>query len=284
MAAKQAEAVLTAGGFLKLELKPDDLDKYRTCLLGMPVHAVTFDVALELIIALARHERSAYVVTPNVDHVIRFHRRPDVRSLYQEADLVVADGLPLVWASRIVGRSLPERVAGSDLFPALCAKAADLGLSVFFLGGSPGSAQKCSEILGERHPKLRVAGTYCPPFGFEKDEDESERIVMAVRDAKPDLLFVGLGSPKQENWIVANRERCGAGLSIGVGISFSFVCGDVTRAPRWMQRIGLEWFHRLLQEPGRLWKRYLVEDTVFFWLVMREFWRLRVVRRKNTLD
>ncbi|UCE58136.1 MAG: WecB/TagA/CpsF family glycosyltransferase [Phycisphaerales bacterium] len=240
---------------------------------GIPFDVVNFQETLDLIIGLAKGGRTSYVVTPNVDHVVRTYRAPELRSLYTSADLVVADGTPLIWASRLLGKPLPERVAGSDLFPALCAKAADNDLSVFLLGGAPGTADQAAAILQQRHPRLKVAGTYCPPFGFEEDADESARILSRIKEAKPAILFVGLGSPKQERWIVANREACGAKVSIGVGISFSFVCGHVHRAPRWMQRLGFEWLHRLLQEPRRLWRRYLVDDTLFFALVVKQFFR-----------
>ena len=239
----------------------------------MPFHAVTFNEAVHLLVALAQGDEPTYAVTANVDHVVRFHRCPQVRTLYTDASLILADGTPLVWVSRLLGRPLPERVAGSDLLPRLCAEAANCGLSVFFLGGSPGTAQRAADVLRERHPRLEVAGTYCPPYGFETDPEESERIVHRIRDTAPDLLFVGLGSPKQERWIATNRNACGAKLSIGIGISFSFVSGAVRRAPTWMQRIGLEWAHRLIQEPRRLGRRYLIEDTFFLRLVLQQLFK-----------
>jgi len=242
-------------------------------LLGMPVHPVRFDEAVHMLLALAHGDQPAYAVTANVDHVVRFARHPEIRHLYERAHLVVADGTPLVWASRLLGRTLPERVAGSDLFPALCARAAEQNLSIFLLGGAPGTARRAAQMLQAQHPHLRVVGTCCPNYGFEKDPPEASRVVDAVGAARPDILFVGLGSPKQENWIVENIAACGAKLSIGVGISFSFVCGDVARAPRWMQRAGLEWLHRLCQEPTRLWKRYLLRDVVFLVLVLKGLWQ-----------
>ncbi|MBI4717663.1 MAG: WecB/TagA/CpsF family glycosyltransferase [Planctomycetes bacterium] len=244
----------------------------RVCLFDMPLNALTFQEALDQLITLAQGDRTAYVVTANVDHVVRYHRDPSVRSLYTQADMVLADGMPLVWASRLLGKPLPERVAGSDLFPALCARAAEAEVPVFFLGGAPGTAERCAAILTERHPRLRVVGTHCPDFGFERDSERCSHIADMVRASGARILFVGLGAPKQENFIVAHREACGAKLSIGIGISFSFVCGDVVRAPRWLQRIGLEWLHRLVQEPGRLWRRYLIEDAAFARLVLREWW------------
>ena len=253
----------------------------RIELLNVPFDVLGFTEALDLFVELAQVDGPAYVVTANVDHVVRLNRDPDVRHLYTEADVVVADGKPLIWASRLLGTPLPERVAGSDLFPALCARAAEHDLSVFLLGGAPGTAQRAADVLQARHPRLRIAGTCCPNYGFEKDPAQAARAVDAVRAVEPDFLFVGLGSPKQENWILANRAACGAGLSIGVGISFSFVCGDVARAPRWIQRVGLEWFHRLCQEPRRLWKRYLIDDSRFAALVIRQLLRRGRASRKG---
>lgn len=241
----------------------------RIDLLGMPFDVVTFDQTLERLMALSRGARPAYVVTANVDHVVRFVREPSVRPLYRQADLVVADGTPVIWASRFLSTPLPHRVAGSDLTPALCQRAAEEGRSMFFLGGAPGAANAAAEVLRRRHPKLNIVGTFCPDYGFEKDERKLAETVRVVREAKPDILLVGLGSPKQENWIAANKDACGAKLSIGVGVTFSFIAGHVKRAPRWMQRLGLEWLHRLMQEPGRLWRRYLIEDTAFLGMVLK---------------
>lgn len=247
----------------------------RVSLLDIPFDPLTFSETLDRLIDFARGDRPSFVITANVDHVVRYHRCPEVRPLYHEADMVVADGTPLIWASRFLNTPLPERVAGSDLFPALCARAAKENLSVFFLGGAPGAAQRAAEILQAKHPALRVRGTYCPAMGFEHDDADNKRIVELVRAASADILFVGLGSPKQEQWISRHRSASGARLSLGIGISFSFVAGDVRRAPRWMQRIGLEWLHRLVQEPGRLWKRYILDDSMFFRLVLRAWWHGR---------
>lgn len=252
----------------------------RIELLEVPFDGVTFQGALDRLIELAKGDKPAYAVTANVDHVVRLHRRPELMHLYGEADLVVADGTPLIWVSRLLRTPLPERVPGSDLFPALCERAAENDLSVYLFGGDLGTAQRAAETLQTRHPRLRVVGTYCPRFGFENDRDECARIVELIRRTEPDILFVGLGSPKQEQWISSNRTAYRAKLSIGVGISFSFVCGDVVRAPRWMQRAGLEWLHRLCQEPGRLWKRYLVDDLALIPLVLRSLRKRRIPRGK----
>lgn len=239
-------------------------------LFGVTFDALRFEEAVERLVEFAKGDQPRYAVTANVDHVVRLRRRPDLKPLYDHADLTVADGMPLIWASRRLKKPLPERVAGSDLFPALCQQAALHGLSVFLLGGDPGTAAAAAEVMRQRHPALQVAGTYCPDYGFERDPDQCRAAVEVVRRAAPDILFVGLGSPKQEQWIADHRHEFGARLSIGVGISFSFACGQVTRAPRWMQRMGLEWLHRLAQEPRRLARRYLIDDALFVRMYIEE--------------
>jgi len=245
----------------------------RIELFGVAFDPLSFSGALDRLVELACGSKCAYAVTVNVDHVVRLSKQPELAPIYRSADLVLADGMPIVWASQWLGRRLPERVAGSDLFPALCERAASANLSVFLLGGSPGAADHSARILRIRHPKLRLSGTYCPAVGFERDDVECSRIANAVHKAAPDILFVGLGSPKQERWIVRYKDVCGVKLSIGVGISFSFFTGDVPRAPNWMHRLSLEWLHRLVQEPSRLWKRYLIDDLAFLPLLVYEMRR-----------
>lgn len=242
------------------------------CVGGVRIDAVSMPEALDRIEALVTAGRSAYVVTPNVDHIIRAQSDREYARIVRDADLVLADGQPLVWASMLRGTPLPGRVAGSDLFPLLCERAAARGWRVFFLGGAPGAAETARAVLKQQHPNLDVRGVYCPPMGFERDPLELRKTVEAVRAAAPQILFVGLGSPKQERWIVQHQAEYGPAVSLGIGVSFSFVAGDVRRAPRWMQRCGLEWLHRLVQEPGRLWKRYLVNGWRFLPIVARDLW------------
>ncbi len=255
------------------ELRPEVMN-----LLGMPFHAVNFDRTVELLLNLVRTRQGAYAVTANVDHLVRFHRCPELRDVYFQADLILADGMPLVWASRLLGTPLPQRVAGSDLFPALCRHAADEELSVFLLGGARGSARRAAALLKRRHQRLAIGGVYCPTYCFADDPDEQRHALRLIQNARPDILFLGLGSPKQENWIVRNRFACGARLSIGVGVSFSFYCGDIVRAPLWMQKAGLEWLHRMVQEPRRLARRYLIDDRLFLSLFARA-WVARLMGR-----
>lgn len=246
----------------------------RAMLAGVPIDLCTTDEAVRLIVHHATHAGAPrYVVTPNAMHVVMLQEMESFRRVYDEAWLSLADGMSVVWACSVLGTPVPEKVSGSDLFPALCAAAAEAGASVFFLGGRPGAAEGAASILRARHPALRVAGTYCPPMGFEKDEAESARTAAAVTAAAPDILFVGLGAPKQELWMHAHRHELGVPVSLGIGVSFEFVAGMVKRAPVWMQHSGLEWLHRLAMEPRRLWKRYAVTNPRFAALVLREYRR-----------
>ena len=183
-----------------------------------------------------------------------------------------------MWASRLQRTPVPERVPGSDLIYSLSRALAAEGRSIYLLGGEPGTAEAAAQVLGNLNPGLRIAGTCCPPLGFEQQPEELRSIRSRLVAAKPDLVFVALGSPKQENWIVRNRFACGARLSIGVGVSFSFYCGDIVRAPLWMQKAGLEWLHRMVQEPRRLARRYLIDDRLFLSLFARA-WVARLMGR-----
>lgn len=214
--------------------------------------------------------KSSYVVTPNADVVVQLQRDKEFRRIYDHADLVLVDGMSLIWAGKYLKTPFREKVSGSDLFVELCRSCAKKGHSVYFMGARPGVAQKASEVLQKRFPGLKVAGTYSPSFGFDKKEDENKMIVQMIRDAKPDILFLGLGSPKQEKWIDKYRHDVQVPVSISVGISFDYVAGTVRRAPVFMQHVGLEWFWRLLMEPKRLWRRYLVDDPVFFSMVWKQ--------------
>lgn len=214
-----------------------------------------------------------WVVTPNLDILRRWSREASFRELVAEATLFTPDGAPLVWASRLQGTPLPERVAGSDLFTALCKRAAELGISVAFIGGNPGVADLAKGRLQQLHPGLNVVATLCPPLGFESSQEEMQKVIEFVVSNPAQIYFVGLGSPKQERLINQIKPLSSQSWWLGVGVSFSFVAEDVRRAPHWMQRFGLEWLHRLAQEPKRLARRYLVDGIPFlFMLLASSFW------------
>lgn len=245
-------------------------------LMGVTVHAITERQCVTRILNALERGRGGWVVTPNLDILRRWVRDASFAELAEQADLAVADGMPLMWASRVQGTSLPERIAGSTLISTLSAAVAEAGRSVYLLGGDPGTAEVAGQVLQSRSPGLRVAGTYCPPFGFERDPAQLEAIRSRLIDARPDIVFVALGSPKQEHVIAVLREALPSAWWLGVGISFSFLAGRVQRAPRWVQRIGLEWLHRLCQEPRRLARRYLVDGVPFAFRLLVDAGRSRL--------
>jgi len=220
-----------------------------------------------------------YVVTPNVDHVVLLETNPALREAYADASLVLADGWPLVAVSRLVGKALPERAAGSDLVVELLEAAGKRGgLRVFLLGGDPGVAERAAANIRTRWPKVVVAGTDSPPRGFEEDPSRNEAILAAIRTARADAVFVCLGAPKQELWVHSHRDSIDAPAALCVGAAIDFLAGSRSRAPSWMRAAGLEWLHRLAGEPRRLLPRYAKDAWVFPRLVWRE-WRRALKER-----
>ncbi|RIK72266.1 MAG: hypothetical protein DCC67_19495 [Planctomycetota bacterium] len=246
-------------------------------LFGMTINSLDMPQAVDTVLQWCRGPRGdacRYVVTPNVDHAVMFQANDGLRRSYAAASLVLADGAPLVLASRLLGRPLPERVAGSDLAPAIFERssAGNSALRVFLLGAAPGVADRAARNITRRWNNVEIVGTLSPPLGFEKSDPENRRILEAVAAAEPDLLILGLGAPKQELWMHAHAGRLGAKVGLCIGATIDFLAGEKSRAPRWMQRSGLEWLHRLSSEPRRLAKRYLRDAWVFPQLVWRE-WR-----------
>lgn len=230
---------------------------------GVRVHALREAQCVALVMDQLAAGCGGWIATANLDHLRRLQQPGAFRQAYAGATVVVADGMPVVWASRLQGTPVPERVAGSDLIRSLSAAGAQHGRSVFLLGGEAGTADTAAAMLVAANPGLRVAGTLCPPFGFERDEASVAALRADLAAKRPDIVFVALGSPKQELLIERVRDAVPHAWWIGVGISFSFVAGTVKRAPRWVQRMGLEWAHRLAQEPRRLWSRYLWSGPPF---------------------
>jgi len=230
---------------------------------GIPLHAITEQQCVQHIVDELAAGEGGWVVTHNLDHLRRLRADPSFATLCEEATVRVADGMPLIWACALQGTPLPERVAGSNLISSLSAAAAEHDRAIFLLGGDPGTAEAAAGVLHDRHPSLRIVGTSCPEPGFERRTREFDRLLNQLCKSRPDIVFVALGSPKQEQLISRFRQKLPATWWLGVGISFSFVCGSVKRAPVWVQNIGLEWAHRLAQEPRRLARRYLVDGLPF---------------------
>lgn len=251
----------------------------RVNLLGVEIDALSLPEALTEIAQRVAAGGPSLIVTPNVDHLVKLQDDSAFAAAYRAADLVLADGAPVLWACRALGRPLPGKVSGSDLGPALAAQCAQLGHSLYLLGGRPGAADEAARRLQARHPGLRIAGTDCPPFRFERTPALNRATIERVRAAAADVLLVGLGAPRQELWLHRHLDELGAKVALGVGITIEFMAGRVQRAPRVLQRVGLEWSWRLAMEPRRLWRRYLLDDPVFFRLVARQWRQERQERR-----
>lgn len=227
--------------------------------------------------AVTPQEICRYVVTPNVDHVVLLNEHAGFRAAYADADLVVADGAPLIRVSRWLGAPLPERVAGVDLTERMLG-ISDVGrpLRVYLLGGMPGVGQRAAQTIARRWPTVQVVGIDSPPFGFERSDEQNAAVLRGISAVEPDLLVLALGSPKQELWVHAHRTAIRARVALCVGATIDFLAGEKQRAPLWMRRAGLEWVHRLASEPSRLGRRYARDAWIFPRLVAREWWgRLR---------
>ncbi len=244
----------------------------RRAFLNARIDDVAFDEAVDRIMDYAgekEQEQCRLLVTPNADHIIKLEKDKEFAALYETADLITTDGTPLMWIAESLGCPIREKVTGSDLLPAVCRRAAEEGRSLFFFATSEELIEKAEEKLKESLPELKLAGGYAPPMGFEKDEKEVERAVSAINAADADILVIGLGSPKSEKFIARNRARLKTRIALPIGAAIGFVAGDMKRAPLWMRKAGLEWFFRFLQEPGRLFRRYFIEDMKIFLLALK---------------
>jgi N-acetylglucosaminyldiphosphoundecaprenol N-acetyl-beta-D-mannosaminyltransferase len=244
-------------------------------ILRLRLARITSPELVEVVAGAIRKHRGGWIVTANVDHLLRHCSNAEVAALNEQADLIVADGMPLVWAAWLQGTPLPGRVAGSDLVWTLAELAARQGFSLYLLGGAAGAAEGAAQRFRARWPELHLAGCSSPTLSEVPTAEQLASVREALAEAKPDIVYVALGSPKQERVIAALRQFLPATWWIGVGISLGFVAGRPQRAPRWVQRIGLEWFHRLLQEPRRLSRRYLLEDLPFTLRLLMRAWRMR---------
>ncbi len=223
--------------------------------MGLDVAAVSERDTINYVLDALVRGRGGWICTANLDIFRQWRGSANMRELVASADLVVADGMPLVWAGELQGSPLPERVAGSSLILSLTAAAADAGASVFLLGGNPGTAEAAGAKLTTLTPQLRLAGTLCPPFGFDLEPAWLARIEELLRERASDIIiYVGLGFPKQERLIAELRGALPTKWFVSCGVSFSFVAGEIPRAPATMQRLGLEWLHRVVQEPKRLYR------------------------------
>lgn len=229
-------------------------------LLNTYVNNVDMDETLSSIDKMILSGKKSYVVAINVDVVMKIEADQYLKKITDNADMVLVDGKPLVWISKWHKHPVKAKISGSDLVSLLCEKARDKGYSVFIIGGKDGIADQAKANLEKNLPGINIVGTYAPPFGFENDKNELEKINTMISNAHPDLLIACFGCPKQEKWIYENYQKYDAKVSVCAGATVDFLAGNVNRAPRWMSEHGLEWFYRFTQEPKRMFKRYFVDD------------------------
>jgi N-acetylglucosaminyldiphosphoundecaprenol N-acetyl-beta-D-mannosaminyltransferase len=236
-------------------------------ILGVRVSAINMEMALSTIDEWITRQDPHYVCVTGVHGIMESQRDGVLHRIHNAAGLVTPDGMPLVWLSWLMGFRHVERVYGPDLMLAVCEHSAKQGYRQFFYGGAPGVAEKLAARLQSRFPGLQVSGFYAPPFRPLTPE-EDQAVVEQINAAQPDILWVGISTPKQERWMAEHVGRLCAPVLIGVGAAFDFHAGIKKQAPRWMQKGGLEWLFRLLTEPRRLWRRYLTNNPLFLWLVL----------------
>ena len=244
----------------------------RIKFMNTEIDNLTMQETLKVIEELIQKNKNAYVVTPNVDHIVQLDTNKELQAVYENASLILTDGKPLMWIAKWYGTPIKEKISGSDLFPLLCKMSAEKGYKMFFLGAAEGVAAKAAENLSERYKGLQVVGTYSPPYGFEKNQIEMDKIKEMVKKSAPDILIVGLGCPKQEKFMYYSCQNFGVPISFGLGASLDFEAGNVKRAPKWMANHGLEWLFRITQDPKRMAKRYLLNDMKIFALMFK-YWR-----------
>lgn len=234
----------------------------RVRLEGVTFDAFTPQDVADAVVEGIQAGRGGVIITPNID-IMQYVVRRDARDLLDVADVLVADGMPIVWASRVAGTPLPARVTGSGLLFSLSQTAADHGFPVYLLGARPGAAAEAAKNLQAASPELKVAGYSCPPVGFEKDEAEVERIIEDIRRSGAKLCFLAFGWPKQEIFVVRLREALPEVWFLCCGAAIDMAAGVVERANPTLQRLGLEWAHRLSKEPKRLFRRYVIDDIPY---------------------
>ena len=248
-------------------------DRAPIAILGVPFDNVTTPETLAIIGEMIASGQPHYGATANVDFIVQALEDVELRRILFDAHLVLADGMPIVWASKYLGNPLPERVTGSGMIPLLLALAEEKGWKVFFLGGTEQSVAAAAEKTLAKHPKLRLVGAYSPPFKPLLEMDHAD-ILRRIHEAKPDILLVAFGCPKQEKWINMHYRDAGVPFTVGVGATIDFLAGTFQRAPEWMQKTGTEWIFRMMQEPKRLVSRYGKDLRVFTVAILRQWWQL----------
>lgn len=241
----------------------------KQLLLNTYVNNVNMDEAIQAIDDMIASEKKSYIIAINVDVVMKIESDGYLKKITDDADMVLVDGKPLEWIAKWHKRPIKAKISGSDLVPILCKRAAAKGYSIFIIGGKEGVAEKAKNNLERDLPDIKIVGTYAPPFGFEKNEMELNKINEMISSAHPDILIACFGCPKQEKWIYENYQKYEVKVSVCAGATVDFLAGNVNRAPKWMSNHGFEWFHRFLQEPKRMFKRYFIDDIKILKLIIK---------------
>lgn len=245
--------------------RPGNQCPERVTVLGVGIDNVTFEEFLPQL-------RGGIVFTPNVDHLMVLQKDPEFVRAYQKADYRVCDSQILMYAAKFLGTPIKAKISGSDLFPMFCKyHKHQVSTKIFLLGGANGVPQQAQKNINARIGRDIIVAAHSPSFGFEKDEAECQRILAMIRQSPANVLVIGVGAPKQEKWIAKYRDQLpNIDICLAVGASIDFEAGNKPRAPKLLSNLGLEWLYRLVSEPGRLWKRYLLQDIPFFWLLLKQ--------------
>lgn len=238
-------------------------------LLNTYVNNVNMTETIELIDELLEAKKKSYVLAVNVDVIMKMENDKYLNEISNKADIVIVDGKPLIWISKMHGTPVKTKISGSDLVPAFCEHSISKGYSIFIIGGKDGVAERARKNLEKKMSGINIVGTYAPPMGFEKNQAELDKINQMITDKHPDVLIACFGCPKQEKWIYENYQKYDATVSICAGATVDFLAGSMKRAPRWMSNIGLEWFFRFCQEPRRMYKRYFIDDVKVLGLIWK---------------
>jgi N-acetylglucosaminyldiphosphoundecaprenol N-acetyl-beta-D-mannosaminyltransferase len=247
-------------------------------LFGIKIDPLTMAEAVRQCIQIQSERRTPmpYVVTPNMDHIVNLQSNSSFHDAYSEATLVLVDGKPVKAAMGMLGRKIPEVVPGSDLVPAIFDSVQESDpITVFLLGAADGVAERAAANIDKRWSGVNVVGCYSPPFGFEKDQQEQDKMIDMISKIDPDLLVVGLGAPKQEVWVWKNRAYIKAGIALCVGATIDFLAGEKKRAPVFLRKLALEWLYRIYTDPKRLAKRYFHDAIIFPRIVWKEWKKIR---------
>ncbi|WP_320045956.1 WecB/TagA/CpsF family glycosyltransferase [uncultured Ilyobacter sp.] len=232
----------------------------RIKFLNTHVDNLNFKEAIDSTVNLIESLGKSYIVTPNVDHIVKISEDEEFTNIYKNADLILTDGMPLIWVSKLKGAPIKEKISGSDFFPKLCEVAAQKKYSIFLFGAAEGVGEIAAINLKKKYNGINIVGTYSPPYGFENSEDEIKKSIETINKVKPHILAVGLGAPKQEKFIYRNIDKLDIKLALAIGATIDFEAKKLKRAPVWMQNSGFEWLYRVLKEPRRLFKRYFIDS------------------------